>query len=359
MEILMLKDTPILIVEEDAAVEILDFERLPFALRTKEVSAELYLRWLTSRTLQIDRQNAKELLNRYRLPQYDRYRICKACRGFSLNDSYWIKEENDTATWESRNLFGNELSVSVIETSLSGRLHRISHRLSGTDYIREVTPELTTWGVNAKAWIKEDGILYMHKIGKNEVGASQILDAIGVEHIEYRLSTQEQVDRYVTEEIQGWLSGVGEAIVHSALFTSEDVAFVSFDEFGQFCDLYGAEPLEEAIRIDPHRYCEMQIIDHVLNNSDRHGQNWGFYMNNQTGKVKGMALHFDHDKAFNRNLQIPSLTSVDPMLQSEAAKAAVSEVELDLKPILGMDKPVTMTDDQWRGVLMRTKELMA
>jgi len=354
----MLKDNPVLNVYEDGTVDILDFNRLPFSLRIKDVSPEMYIRWIMGRTLQIDRQNAKELLNRYRLPQYDRYRICKACRGFSLNDSYWIKEEYDTGTWKQRNLYENELSVSIIETSLSGRLHRVSHQVQRHDYIEDVTPELTTWGANAKAWIKEDGILYMHKIGINEVGASAVLGALNIPHITYRLSTETQIKQYVSEEIRAWLEGVGEAIVNSKLFTSEDVSFVSFDEFGQFCELYGAESIEEAMKIEPYKYYEMQIIDYILNNSDRHGQNWGFYMNNVTGRITGMALHFDHDKAFNKNERIPSLTSPEPMTQEESAKRALHEVDIDFYNLLSMDKPETMSDEQWSGVQQRTKELV-
>lgn len=358
MDILMLKNIPVLKVHDDGKAEILEFSKLPFALRTEAVDAGMYHEWVSQRALQLDRQNAKELINRYRLPQYDKYRIAKACRAFSLNDAYWIKYETDTATWESRNLFHNEISVSIIETSLSGRLHRTSYPLIKNQKITEISPELTTWGVNAKAWMKEDGQLYLHKVGINELGASQILDRLEVPHVHYRQSTPEQISRYVSEEIQGWLEGTGETIVNSKLFTSPDVAFVSFDEFGVFCEHYHLDPIATAMEISPQQYHEMQVIDYILNNSDRHGQNWGFYMDNASGKLAGMALHFDHDKAFNRNREIMSLTSLIPVTMKEAALNSLPQSKVHPERLTGMEKPPTMTAPQWLGVQKRTKALL-
>lgn len=358
METLMLKDTPVLEIYEDEAIKILDFDRLPYALRTKDITRGMYRDWISLRALQLDRQNAKEIINRYGLPQYDKYKIAKACRAFSLNDSYWIKDEADTITWEERNLFQNDLSLSVVETSLSGKLNRVSYRIVGNEIIHEVSPELTTWGVNAKAWIKEDGILHLHKIGLNEIGASRILDLLEVEHIGYRLSTEEEIDKYVSGELKTWLEGVGEAIVNSKLFTSPDISFVPYDEFAQFCSFYGEDPIDQVVNYNAKRYYEMQVIDYVLNNSDRHGQNWGFYMDAKTGKLTQMALHFDHDRAFNRNKVVMSLTSKEHMTLEEAAKEALRHVDIPLERLLKEEKPQTMTESQWKGVQERVKELL-
>ncbi len=357
MDTLMLKNDPLLNVFDDGKIDILDFDRLPFALRTPDLTSAQYKDWVSLRALQLDRQNAKDIINRYRLPQYDKYRIAKACRGFSLNDSYWIRDEMDTITWEDRNLFHNELSLSIVETSLSGKLSKTSYRIEGDEIIHEISPELTTWGVNAKAWIKESDGLYLHKIGINEVGASGILDMLGLEHVRYQLSTAEQIDKYISAEVKTWLAGVGEAIVNSKLFTSETVSFVSFDEFAAFCSFYEIDPIDQAIKYDAVIYYEMQLIDYILNNPDRHGQNWGFYMDATTGKLRRMALHFDHDRAFNKNIEIMSLTSKEPMLLKDAALDALSHVRVPLENILKAEKPPTMTDRQWEGVLERVRIL--
>ncbi|MCP1110862.1 hypothetical protein M2150_001741 [Lachnospiraceae bacterium PM6-15] len=357
MDTLMLKNDPLLNIHDDGTIAVIDFDRLPFALRIPQLSSAQYKDWVSLRALQLDRQHAKDIINRYRLPQYDKYRIAKACRGFSLTDSYWIRDEMDTITWEDRNLFHNDLSLSIVETSLSGKLSKTSYRIEGNEIIHEISPELTTWGVNAKAWIKETDGLYLHKIGINEVGASVIIDMLGLEHIKYQLSTAEQIDKYLSTEVKTWLTGVGEAIVNSKLFTSENLSFVSFDEFSTFCSYYDIDPIDQAIKYDARIYYEMQIIDYILNNPDRHGQNWGFYMDANTGKLVRMALHFDHDRAFNRNIEIMSLTSKEPMLLRDAALDALSHVRIPLENIRNGKRPPTVTEKQWQGVQERVQIL--
>ena len=54
-----------------------------------------------------------------------------------------------------------------------------------------------------------------------------------------------------------------------------------------FCNAYGMNPYEEAKKIDSEFYLKMQIADYLLNNNDRHEQNWGFFMDNHTGKLFG------------------------------------------------------------------------
>ena len=48
------------------------------------------------------------------------------------------------------------------------------------------TPELTAQGMAAKAWIRQNGELYLYKVGKKELAASRILDALSVPHVTYR-----------------------------------------------------------------------------------------------------------------------------------------------------------------------------
>ena len=68
-------------------------------------------------------------------------------------------------------------------------------------------------------------------MGKYEIPADQILTALDIPHIHYQLSTEEETDSYLTEERKQWIRGVGEAMVNSRIFTSEDVALVTFEEF--------------------------------------------------------------------------------------------------------------------------------
>lgn len=204
------------------------------------------MEWASNRTLSIGRSYAKEILNTLRLSQSNRYAVCLACRGLSLEDSYWIRQDGDEKTWEEVNLFHNPLSLFITEVSLSGRNHHYKVDMQVNQTIH--TPELTTLGASAKGWIRHEDGLHLHKVGRYEIPACEILDALEIEHIPYMISSEEELRVYLSDERKEWLQGVGEVMVHSKLFTSEEVAMVTFEEFASFCRNYGLNPYEEAKR---------------------------------------------------------------------------------------------------------------
>ena len=353
--LLMLKDHPLLDVQDNGMCKILDFDRLPFALRKENVSFVDFIEWAANRTLSIGRSYAKEILNSMRLPQNNRYAICKACRGLSLEDSYWLKQDGDEKTWEDVSLFRNPLSLFVTEVSLSGT--NIRYQAEGHMPGNIHTPELTTLGASAKGWIRKDGSLYLHKVGKYEIPADEILSALDILHIHYSVSRKEDVDSYLSEERKQWIDGVGEVIVNAGLFTSEDRSFVTFEEFKIFCDNYGLNAYDEAARIDREFYLKMQIADYILNNNDRHEQNWGFFMDNASGKLTGYCPLFDHDHAFADHRNVMSQTTEQAVPLYDAAAEAQKEIELDFRALDHMAKPVLLSEKQWEGVLERKNRL--
>lgn len=145
--------------------------------------------------------------------------------------------------------------------------------------------------------------------------------------------------------------------MHSKLFTSEETAMVTFEEFRTFCAAYGLNPYEEAKRIDREAYLKMQIADYIINNNDRHEQNWGFFMDNRTGKFTGFCPLFDHDHAFSTHKNIQSQTTEEPVSLLEAAREAQKELQLDLKKLEKIEQPQFLTDKQWEQVLERKQSL--
>lgn len=353
---LLLKDDPIMDIQDNGTCRILDFERLPFALRRENVTFIDFMEWASNRTLSISRSFAKEILNALRLSQNNRFAVCKACRGVSLTDSYWIRQENDDATWADVNLFQNSLSLFMTEISLSGRNVNYHKNLQSVQKV--YTPEFTTMGVSAKSWIRRENELYLHKVGKYEIPADEILSALDVDHISYTLSAEEEIGSFLSEERKMWLDGVDERMVCSKLFTSEDTAMITFEEFSVFCNAYGLNPYHEAMNIDRGAYLDMQIADYLLNNSDRHEQNWGFFMDNQTGKITGFCPLFDHDRAFSIYSNLHSQTTAEEMTLFAAAKEAWRERKPDLICVEEMTCPRLLTQEQWQQVLGRAKALL-
>lgn len=71
---LLLKDDVVLEIQDNGTCTILDFDRLPFALRKEKLTLADFMEWASSRTLSIGRSYAKEILNSLRLSQNNRYR---------------------------------------------------------------------------------------------------------------------------------------------------------------------------------------------------------------------------------------------------------------------------------------------
>lgn len=352
---LLLKDHPVMEIQDNGACRILDHDRLPFALRKDRVSLEEFIEWASGRTLSIGRSYAKEILNTLRLSQTNRYAVCKACRGLNLEDAYWIRQDGDEKTWQEVNLYHNPLSLFVTEVSLSGTIVHYTAEAHKTKEIR--TPELTTLGASAKGWIRRDGTLCLHKVGKYKIPADQILTALDIPHIHYHISTEEETDSYLTEDRKQWIRGVGEEVVNSRIFTSEDVSLVTFEEFRIYCENNGMNAFREAFEFNNEFYIGMQIADYLLNNNDRHEQNWGFLMDNATGKLTRYCPLFDHDHAFSSYENILSQTTEFTSTLKEAAREAWEQLPMDLRALEEMDRPALLSDKQWGDVLRRKEEL--
>ena len=330
---LLLKDKPILDIQENGTCRILDFDRLPFALRKENITFIDFVEWASNRTLSIGRSYAKEILNSLRLSQTNRFAVCKACRGLSLEDAYWIRQEGDDKTWKEVNLFHNPFALFVTEISLSGTNIRYTARAEERANIH--TPELTTMGASAKGWIRQEGKLFLHKVGRYEIPADQILTALDIPHIHYRISTEEEISSYLSEERKEWIESVGEL----------------------FCSYYGMNPYSEAEKMDREFYLKMQIADHILNNNDRHEQNWGFLMDNETGKLTGFCPLFDHDHAFVSYKDVMSQTAETQLTLRDAAVRAQKELRLNLDKLDVMERPQFLSAEQWDAVLGRKEQL--
>ena len=106
--------------------------------------------------------------------------------------------------------------------------------------------------------------MYLHKIGKYEIPADEILTALQLDHIHYEVSKMNEIMSYLTEERResGTESVGGDKIVNSKLFTSENLAMVTFEEFKIFCEFYGMNAYKEAEKINRKSFwrCRLRII---------------------------------------------------------------------------------------------------
>lgn len=202
---------------------------------------------------------------------------------------------------------------------------------------------------------KEDGI-YLYKVGRKELPASKILDVLGISHVQYEKA--EYLKEYLSKERIQKITEAGEVIVRSKLITNKERGIVPFEEFAVYCANKEMEDeYEEAKRIDERSYDEMQIADYILNNSDRHVGNWGFYFDINENRFEKMYPLMDHDHAFDEEKEILSQTWEGKTLE-EAAKLAQEKLNLPVQKLLEIDQPKYLKDHEWEDVKERVKVLI-
>lgn len=349
---IMMKDTEVMKVDFAALkYEVLNEKYLPYQIRgklrkipeiysiksaydmTQSVIAarkneEAIVSWLANRVLLLSRANAKWVYNLFHFEQVgtdeQRVKIAAVCRAVSVSDPYWLKfEEDSDICWGKVDVKQNPLNEVVAQVALHGK----SLTLQGSP----VTPELTTNGAYAKAWRRhEDGNLWLYKLGANgntesriEVMCSDLLDKMNVEHVHYEAGTDE-----------------GKYVCMCPCMTTETKAILTGMEFISCCNVNGRNPEEEMFRIDRESIYKMWIVDFLISNRDRHGQNWGFFYDTETMDILGCHPLFDHNNAFDidfmRDMDAPY--QFGEMTIKQAALKAMKEVDFHFTA------PVTRAD---------------
>nr|WP_294698796.1 hypothetical protein [uncultured Anaerostipes sp.] len=346
--ILMMKNTKVLETNKDGSIMIYEEKLLPFSLQKEDLTYEdFFFNWLSVRPLSIGRTNAKAILNNAGIPQ-NSLTIARICHGMNLSDCYWVKEREEDTSWDKDNLYDHDMDPLYADTALTGK----SHHLSKDKFH---TPELTAQGVSAKCWIKENDGIYLYKVGRKELPASEILDVLGIDHVHYEKA--EQLKEYLSKDRIKKIEDVGEIIVRSKLITNKQQGIIPFEEFAVWCANQEIDDeYEEAKRRDEKSYYEMQIADYILNNSDRHVGNWGFYFDVEENKLQGMYPLMDHDHSFDEEETLMSQTNEGKTLL-EAARIAQAQLNLPVKDILEIPKPEYLMDNEWEQVRKRVMML--
>ena len=262
---------------------------------------------------------------------------------------YWLREEEEELTWDEVNLFQNDISKGMASTALVGDVLHEHGKIH--------TPELTTQGQAAKAWVRRDGNLYLYKIGKKELAASVILDALGFSHVPYRKVEGGELEEVVSPERKQRILDWDERVVKCRLIASQEYSMVNFEDFQMYCQYEGKNVYEEVLRLDRRHYLEMQTADYILNNIDRHGANWGFFMDNATGRLTGLYPLLDHDQAFSDVEGMLSQTTEERFDLETAALLAETELHSELEAVLRLDCPEGIGEKRWNQVKERTRRL--
>ena len=239
-------------------------------------------RWLEKRIISRNRAYVSNFLTRLGLNEKDTKGIIDICQGLSLNDCYWIVQENCNDKFSDKNLYTNSFNTNIASIAFTGygSYTRNSFRSS---------PEFTTNGMLAKSWRRMNGRILLYKSGTegfansglepySEYYASQIAKAMELRYVEYGLS-----------QWKGKLCSTCE------LFTSMDVSFISI---GRLVKTGGIEAVRSYyLNLGDDFYQElidMLVFDAIILNEDRHFGNFGVLIDSHTNEIIAPAPIFDN-----------------------------------------------------------------
>ena len=247
-----------------------------------ELSDHGLAKWLKRRTIPSNRAYVQNFLAKLGLNEKDTKGIIDFCKGLSLNDCYWVVEENFNGKFADNNLYDNRFSnvLSHIAFTGYGSFQKSSLRSS---------PEFTTNGMLAKCWHRVDGKIVLYKSGTEgfansgnepycEYYAYQVAEAMGINAVQYGLS-----------KWKGRLCSTCE------LFTSKEYSFMPI---GNIVKDGGIKAVIEYYKSLGDKYydafVDMIVFDDVILNTDRHFGNFGFMIDNRTNTICAPAPLFDH-----------------------------------------------------------------
>ncbi len=214
---------------------------------------------------------------------------CETTEGFikithaaSINDSFWVKEANETIGWKDISFYRNDFNDTISKLAFEG-LGLYGLQMSST------SPELTTDGSFRKCWKKEGEEIYLYKRGISgacNAGLEPYCEALASEIIHKADPTSVQ---YSVLKLHG------ETATKCKAFTTEDIGFVplrklmdrdvTVDELLIFFDKLGCR----------EQFQRMLVLDAVTFNVDRHLGNIGILVDNDTQKPLGIAPNFDYN----------------------------------------------------------------
>ena len=276
---LMLRNTKVLYFNlPDFTVEVLREDLLPYYLRSnikkspnmKDImyNVQAVKSYLSSRMLSLSRDNAKKIYAAFQIP-----------------DSYWVQEEHEPDTWEAINIRQNKLK-DIIDLSLGG--------FSPTITTSVICPELTTKGLFRKGWVRMGDILYLLKSDKTKDCVNTRMEVLASEILECFENRIDSVT-YVSD-MKNMMDGEGQVSICKN-FVGEDYSFVEAWEVMDYCRRLGINYREYCMEQWGEVFAGIPVLDYIIVNTDRHTQNYGFMMNNETGKIERLAPLFDFNCA--------------------------------------------------------------
>ncbi len=268
--------------------------------------------WLDGRKSSKHNKHLAELMKR--MGCYDNEGFIQVTHAATINDTFWIKSEKESLSWEQISLYRNQFTKTISRLAFEG--------VGLYDTIFSSTsPELACEGSFRKCFRKENEIgewgsdIFIYKRGSEgasnaglepycEAMASEIAQVVCSNSVSYKLA-----------QLHGKLAS------RCNLFTSEEYGYIpfaklanvknmSFEDTFRFFAEHGAE----------EQFREMLILDSLCFNEDRHAGNFGMLFNNDTMELGKMSPVFDLNISLFAYAYDKDLTNIGDLLYVRSPK---------------------------------------
>lgn len=205
--------------------------------------------------------------------------------GLSLNDSFWIIPADKDYKWKDYNLYDNKFSEILELVAFNGESHKVKGVTS--------SPEYTTNGMLRKCWHRENDKIFLYK-GSSEPFANygreaysefymaQVAEAMNLNHISYDLkefhNSIVSSCEIFTNENEGYIPIY--YLMDKTIIENNNKRALIREHIPK---IYGIESLQDLL-----------LFDSIIYNVDRHLENFGMIVDNNTNKILRPAPIFDN-----------------------------------------------------------------
>ena len=312
---LMHFDTPLVVFSAERQVEanikilaVHEENKNLFPLDLAELSESGIESWIRHRSIPKNRAYVDTLLSSLGLSINRPFDLIRVSKGLSLNDCYWLKQEDSRDSFDSVNLYDNRFSRVLGQIAFTGY---------GSSNVSGLTssPEFTTNGMLPKCWRRIDGKIYLYKGGTmgasntgnepySEFYAYQIGKILGVNAVPYSLSKWKNTLCSTCE-----------------LFTSKDVSFVPVGRIVRSGGMQAVRAYYKKLGAEFEKALnDMFIFDALIFNTDRHYGNFGFLIDSHTNEIIAPAPLFDHGNSLFHFASVDALKSKKSFLKYAEAQ---------------------------------------
>ena len=241
--------------------------------------------WLRHRSIPKNRTYVNAFLARCGLSPNRPMDVISVCKGLSLNDSYWVTDENETKTFDQVNLYENRFSKVLAWIAFTGSGSSVRSSFASS-------PEFTTNGMLPKCWRRIDGKVYLYKGAT--FGASNTGYEPYSEKYAYLAGKQLGFD-VIPYKMTRWKGNLCSAC---EIFTSKELAYMPI---GRIVRTGGMKAVREYYEKLGEAFVqsldEMIVFDALICNTDRHFGNFGVLVDSRTNQILRPAPLFDHGNA--------------------------------------------------------------